>query len=410
MEKDKQGKKNPYDPVSEIAAQGPLPGIKKNVFVLGVVSFLQDVSSEMIYPLLPLFLAQVLGVSKAYIGLIEGTAETTASLMKIASGWLSDRLRKRKALVFWGYFLSTIAKPFLALTTAGWQVLGLRFMDRLGKGVRTSPRDALIADSTPAATRGKSFGFHRAMDTLGAVFGPLIAFVLLPLFNHNYRPIFLLALIPTSLALLMIIFFVAEKRAVASGDVSLPKLSLRSFDRKFKMLLLVIILFTLGNSSDAFLILRAQNVGVATVLIPIVWFMFNTVYSSVAFLGGALSDWIGRKRVVIMGFLVYSLVYLGFAFAFRPLHIWTLFAVYGIYYGLTDGVLRAFVVDLVPAGLRGTALGLYHTSVGLTALPASLIMGLLWESMGPTIAFSFGAALALIATMLLLVPSKQASK
>ncbi len=410
MEEDKPGKKNPYDPVSEIAGQGLLSGIKKNVFVLGVVSFLQDVSSEMIHPLLPLFLAQVLGVSKAYIGLIEGTAETTASLMKITSGWLSDRLRKRKALVFWGYFLSTLAKPFLALTTAGWQVLGLRFMDRLGKGMRTSPRDALIADSTPEATRGKSFGFHRAMDTLGAVFGPLVAFVLLPLFNNNYRPIFLLALIPTSLALLMIIFFVAEKRATAPEGASLPKLSLRSFDRKFKMLLLVIILFTLGNSSDAFLILRAQNVGVATVLIPIVWFMFNTVYSSVAFLGGALSDRIGRKRVVIMGFLVYSLVYLGFAFAFQPFHIWTLFVIYGIYYGLTDGVLRAFVVDLVPVGLRGTALGLYHTSVGLTALPASLIMGLLWESMGPTIAFSFGAVLALIATMLLLVPSKQTSK
>ncbi len=376
--------------------------LKKNVFVLGLVSFFTDFSTEMIYPLLPVFLSVTLGVDKAFIGLIEGIAETTASILKVFSGWFSDRIKKRKLLVGIGYSLSTIAKPLFALAQRGSHVLVIRFSDRVGKGIRTAPRDALIADSTPSDRMGMAFGFHRAMDTLGAVFGPLTAFLLLPLFNDNYRSIFLISFFPAVVAILLIVFFLKEIRPKKITS-TIPALSLKSLPAEFKIFLLIMIIFTLGNSSDAFLLLRAQNLGVSMRLIPILWLLFNLVYSIISIPGGMLSDRIGRKRTILIGFIIYTGVYFGFAFAHLTLHIWTLFAIYGIYYGLCEGVMRAYVADLVPSPLRATAFGIYHTAVGLTAFPASLVMGILWQVFSAQIAFSFGAILSLASVILLLV-------
>lgn len=378
--------------------------VEKNVFFMGLTSLLTDVSSEMIYPLLPLFLSTVLGVGTAFIGLIEGVAESTASIIKVFSGWLSDKINKRKPIVLWGYTLSSISKPLLALSGSGWHVLGLRFFDRVGKGIRTAPRDALIADSSPKEEIGKSFGFHRAMDTLGAVLGPLLAFILLPLFGGQYRWVFLCSAIPAIASVAVLAFFVSERKRIAEGQV--PKINLglwKELSPKFLIFVFIFTLFTLGNSSNAFLIIRAQGVGVPIVLIPILYLFFNVVYSSFATPSGMLSDRIGRKKVIFLGLLIYSLTYFGFAFAFNAIHMWVLFAIYGIYYGLTEGTARAFVADFIPSSIRATAYGVYHTCIGLALLPASIIMGILWQTLGATVAFSFGAVLAGVAAVLLLI-------
>lgn len=381
--------------------------IPKNVLFLGLVSFLTDVSSDMIYPILPLFLSDVLHSSKVFIGLIEGVAESTASILKVVSGWLSDRLGKRKFLVTLGYGLSSLGKPTLSLVTAGWQVLLVRFMDRFGKGVRTSPRDAMIADSSLQDRRGLSFGFHRAMDSGGAVIGPLLAFLFLPLVNRNYRTLFLIASIPAFLSVLLLILFVQEKRKVKekTSDLTKPKFFSRThwigFDRKFKIFVLGITIFTLGNSSDAFLFLRAKSLNIEAIYAPILWLVLNAVYASVSSPAGWLSDRIGRKNLILSGLFVYALVYLGFAFATRSYHVWLLFAVYGLYYGLANGTMRAHVADLVGEEKRATAYGIYHGAVGMTALPASLIFGWLWQSVGVSFAFCFGAGLALLAFLII---------
>jgi len=374
--------------------------IPKNVLILGIVSFLTDVSSDMVYPLLPIFLSDVLHSTKVFIGLIEGVAESTASILKVFSGWLSDRLGKRKFLVSLGYGLSSIGKPILSVVTAGWQVLGLRFLDRFGKGVRTSPRDAMIADSTPPENRGLSYGFHRALDSAGAVIGPLLAFLLLPLVNKNYRHLFLIASVPALLSVLILILFVKESKGLKEKVTRLTKLRLSQFQPKFKIFLLGAMIFTLGNSSDAFLFLRAKSLSVNVVYIPILWLILNLVYSLVSSPAGAISDRIGRKNLFISGLLIYSLVYLGFAFATRSIHAWILFAMYGLYYGLTDGTMRAYLADIVEEDKRATAFGIYHGAVGLTALPASLIFGWLWQSAGTPFAFGFGAFLAFLALLI----------
>ena len=374
--------------------------IPKNVLLLGLVSLLTDMSSDMIYPILPLFLSEVLHSSPVFIGLIEGVAESTASILKVFSGWLSDRWGKRKFLVTLGYGLSSLGKPVLAIVNAGWQVLGLRFLDRFGKGVRTSPRDAMIADSTPPERRGLSYGFHRAMDSGGAVIGPLLAFIFLSLEHKNYRFIFALASIPAILSVLTLFFFVRERKRIKEKVVKLPRLRFSSFNPKFKIFLFGVVLFTLGNSSDAFLFLRAKGLGVSEAYIPILWMVLNLVYALASSPAGALSDRIGRKNLIVSGLLIYALVYFGFAFATHPIHVWILFAVYGLYYGLADGTMRAFVADLVEEEKRATAFGIYHGVVGVMALPASLIFGWLWQSVGISTAFILGAVLSFIALLI----------
>jgi MFS family permease len=300
-----------------------------------------------------------------------------------------------------GYGLSSLGKPILSLVTAGWQVLSLRFLDRFGKGVRTSPRDALIAESSKEERRGLSFGFHRAMDSGGAVIGPLLAFLFLPLVNRNYRTLFLIASIPAFLSVLLLIFFVREKRKVREKISGLSRPRLSGFDRKFKILVMGIIIFTLGNSSDAFLFLRAKALNIDVVYIPVLWLVLNSVYTLVSLPAGWLSDRIGRKNLILSGLFVYALVYLGFAFATQSHHVWILFAVYGLYYGLANGTMRAYVADLVEVEKRATAYGIYHGAVGMTALPASLIFGWLWQSAGVSFAFCFGAGLALLAFLVI---------
>ncbi|HWU37977.1 MAG TPA: MFS transporter [Candidatus Acidoferrum sp.] len=377
-----------------------LTPIPPNVKALGMVSFFTDTSTEMIYPLLPLFLTRTLGAGVAFVGLVEGVAESTASLLKLISGWLSDRLRKRKALVVWGYGLSSLTRPLMAMALLPAHVLGIRFLDRIGKGIRTSPRDALIADSTPAETRGAAFGFHRAMDHLGAVAGPLLAFLLLPWVAGDFRAVFWLAGLPAALCMVMVVARVREIGPHGSTG-RLPLLSLRLFDQKFKSFLFVVTLFTLGNSSDAFLLLRAKQLGVTEVTIPLLWAALHVVKSVSSFGAGGLSDRIGRRGTIAAGWLVYAAVYAGFALARSPTQIWGLFLVYGLYFGLTEGVEKALVADLVPTQTRASAYGVYHTAIGVTALPASLLAGWLWQSFGASIAFGTGASLAVIAAALL---------
>ena len=372
--------------------------LDKNVKALGLVSLFTDMSSQMIYPLLPIFLTSVLGVGVAFVGLLEGIAESTASILKVFSGWYSDRLKKRKPIIFAGYGLSTIGKPFLYLATAGWHVLLVRFIDRAGKGIRTSPRDALIAGSCSADERGRAFGVQRAMDRTGAFLGPLIAFAILPLFNNNLQMVFLLAFFPALIAVLVIIFLVKDKPQSQDLPEKKSHVSGRRLNKDFKIFVVILAVFTLGNSSDAFLILRAKDLGLKVVLIPILWLMYNFVSSISAVPFGHLSDKIGRKKTTLLGFGVYGCVYLGFAFSNTQALIWLFMAIYGVHYGLSEGVLRAYVADLVEdESVMATAYGIYHTVIGLCMLPASLIMGILWQQFNPTIAFAFGAAMALTA-------------
>jgi len=376
--------------------------LDRNIFTLGLVSLFTDISSQMIYPLLPIFLSSVLGMGIAFIGLLEGIAEATASILKVFSGWYSDKLRKRKAIVFLGYSLSTVGKPFLYLATAGWHVLVVRFIDRAGKGIRTSPRDALVADSSLPEQRGKAFGIQRAMDRIGAFLGPLVAFAILPALNNNLRLLFLLAFFPALIAVLTIIFFLKEKQHIQDPSKQIKSISLKHFSRDFKSFVLILAIFTLGNSSDAFLILRAKDLGVKIVLIPILWLVYNFVSSASSIPLGHLSDKIGRRKTTLLGFSVYGAVYLGFAFSNTQSLIWIFMALYGVYYGLSEGVLRAYVADLVEdKSVLASAYGIYHTVVGLCMFPASLIMGILWQQYSPTVAFGFGASLSLAAAILL---------
>jgi MFS family permease len=389
--------------------------LSRNVLVLGWTSLLNDVASEMIYPLLPVFLTTVMGVGTAFVGVIEGIAESTASLLKVISGWLSDRSRRRKPLTVGGYALTGLARPFLALASAGWHVLMLRFLDRIGKGVRTSPRDALIAESTDAGELGKAFGFHRSMDHLGAVVGPLLASVILVVVADDYRTLFWIASIPGLIAVSLIAFLVKEQQPAMlpryKQDADTPtrslKLSFKSYDKRFRWFLICVVLFTLGNSSDAFLLLRAKSLGVQTALLPMLWVVLHVVKASSSMPGGILSDKIGRKPTIISGWIVYGLIYLGFGFASSQAHVWILFALYGIYFGLTEGVEKALVADLVTAERRGTAFGAYHFAIGVSALPASLMFGFVWERFSVLSAFLMGASLAMVAGLLLTVTVKE---
>ncbi len=373
-------------------------GIGRNVAALGLVSLFTDAGSEMIYPLLPVFLTTTLGLGTAAIGLIEGVAESTASLLRLVSGWLSDRLGRRKALVLVGYGLSSLTRPLIGLAGAGWQVLLLRFADRLGKGIRGAPRDALIAAVTAEANRGKAYGFHRAMDHLGAAIGPLLATGLLVAFALDYRTLFLLAGVPGVLAVATVVFAVRDVRPpTAARPAAGPVPARAPLDRRVVSLLGCITLFTLGNSSDAFLLLRARDIGLRVELLPILWFVHHVVKALASMPAGAWSDRIGRPRVILIGWCLYALTYLGMAAASAGWHIWGLFVVYGVYFALTEGVERALVADLAPPEARGTAFGAYAMAVGIGALPASLLTGFLWQAWGPAVALGTGTAIALAA-------------
>jgi MFS family permease len=388
-------------------------GLPRNVWVVTATSFLTDVSSEMLVHLLPLFLANILGVRTSVIGLIEGVAETTASLLKMFSGWLSDRLGDRKWLTVAGYSLSTLAKPFLYFANTWGAVLAVRFADRVGKGIRTAPRDALVADSIDEKRRGLAFGLHRAGDTAGALLGLLIALgVVLALQGRDLtlaRPTFqtavLLSIPPAVLAVLVLA--IGAKNVPVHSQRARPQLSLAGFDSRFKRFLVVVVLFTLGNSSDAFLVLRAQTLGLSVAGVMGVLVLFNLVYALISAPAGALSDRIGRRKVIVGGWLAYAAIYLGFGLAGAAWQIWALFALYGIYYGMAEGAGKAMVADLVEPYQRGTAYGVYNAAIGLAAFPASLVAGLLWQGLGQwaglgsSAPFLFGAALALVAVVLL---------
>jgi MFS family permease len=378
-------------------------GFGKNVFFAGLVSFFMDVSSEMIYPLVPLFLANVIGVNKSVIGLIEGVAESTASLLKVFSGWFSDRIGNRKWLMAAGYGISTLSRPIVALATGWHQVLGSRFMDRFGKGVRTAPRDAIIAESTEKSHLGRAFSFHRSMDTMGAVVGPALAFLFLGIFSNDYRKVFWLSMIPGIIAVLLIIFFITERKKTAASTSERPKLTLKHFDWKFKFFVVIATLFAVGNSSDVFLILRAEQVGILTITIPVVYLLFNLVYSLSAIPAGMAADRFGRKRIILLGFVLFAILYYGFAIASSAKAIWLLFGFYGLFMGLTEGIQKAFLTTIIPPDFMATAFGVYTTAVGLAMFPASLIGGWLWDHVSPSATFYFGALTASASALMFII-------
>jgi len=383
--------------------------VPRNVKMLGLVSLLTDASSEMVYPVLPLFLANVLHTPVAAIGLIESVAETTASVAKVFSGWLSDRLGKRKPLVVLGYSLSNLMKPLLAIVPSWPSVLLLRWADRLGKGVRTAPRDALIADSSTPERRGRDFGVHRALDTVGAAIGPLTAWAILTWSPGAYRTVFLVSAIPGTIAIFVVLAMVREARGAARLEMARPAFRLRHLGRPFALFTAASALFALGNSSDAMLILRAQDLGAKPALVPLMYFVFNVVAAALATPFGVLSDRVGRKRILATGFAGYALVYAGFALAHGTASPWVLFALYGIPYAMTEGLARAYVVDLVPASARATAVGGYTFALGLAALPASTGAGLLWDGVSHSAPFAVSAGLMLAAAVwLALQPSARA--
>ncbi|MDQ3712526.1 MAG: MFS transporter [Acidobacteriota bacterium] len=383
-----------------------------NVFALSLVSLLNDTSSDIIYPLLPTFLALTLGASPLYIGLIEGFAESVAAFLKLFSGYLSDKFERRKLPVFLGYALASIVRPLLAFVGSWQQVLFVRVADRAGKGIRGAPRDAIIAASVPEEKRGLAFGFNRAADHLGAVIGPIVAFILLSYFAadtnnptaREYQQVFLFASVPVVIGLFVIVFFVKETPKEISTVIEQPKikLSLKEFDGNFKRFLIVVAIFTLSNSTDAFLLLRAEQAGIAPAVLPLLWMglHLSKVFSSLIF--GDLSDRIGRKTLIFSGWILYALVYAGFAFVSQAWQTWALFLIYGVYFGLTEGVEKALVADLVPKGKRGTAYGFYNLAFSITVFPASIIFGAIWTTFGAEAAFLTSATISICSAILLL--------
>jgi MFS family permease len=374
--------------------------LRGNVLWLSLVSLLNDTASEMIYPLLPFFLVITLGAGTAVLGAIEGAAESASSLVKLIGGWFSDRFGRRP-LVTAGYGIAGAVRPILALSTAPWHVLALRLGDRFGKGIRSAPRDALLAESVAANRRGTAFGIHRAADHLGAAIGPLIAAALLLAWPGQIRRVFAIAAIPGIVGALLVVWKVRETHTTAGEQPRAPEHSGAPFDPAFFRYLAVLLLFTLGNASDAFLLLRASELGVPMAAVPLLWSVHHVGKSLLSVPGGMFADRLGPRRAIAGGWLVYAAVYAAFAFAGEAWHAWALFVVYGIFHALTEAPEKALVAALAPAGRRGAAFGAYHGAIGVAALPASMIFGLLWARFGPAVPFLTGAALALAATLLL---------
>lgn len=381
-----------------------LTGVSSNVLILGLVSMLTDMSSEMIYPILPLFLSAI-GATGVVIGLIEGAAETTASMLKVVSGWYSDKLRKRKRFVEVGYGLSALTKPVLAIVTSYWQVLGIRVAERVGKGIRAAPRDALIADSSSKEARGAAFGFHKAMDSAGAVIGPLLALPILltaaVVTTDTYRLIFLVSAVPAIAALFILVLYVKEKEGA-------PEKTRRHFFREFKKLsrsfwtlMTIVVIFFFGEISYAFFVLKAQDIGLDTVEIILYYVMYNIFFLLMAIPAGFLSDRLGRMPVIFFSIGLFMMSCIVMAIADTRWLLAIGFVLYGLHLGSSEGVMKAFVTDVAPSDLRGTALGAYHTCVGISMLPAGIVVGALWDGFGPWAAFGFGAAMSAASLILL---------
>lgn len=379
--------------------------LPRNVKLLGWASLLNDVASEMIFPLLPQFLISVLGGNRFQLGIIEGAADSASSLVKLWSGGRSDRGGSRKPFVVFGYALAAITRPLCGILWLPWQLFGVRIADRIGKGIRTSPRDALIADSTEPEIRGRAFGFHRAMDHLGAAIGPLLAAAFLFFWPNTLQKMFLWTLVPGVLVIVLLIFGLREpaKNETVSSEKEKPQFiwTLRPFDRRFRLYLLALVIFTLGNSSDAFLLVRAGELGVATWLLPILWCVFHVVKSAGNVLGGRAVDRTGPRPMILVGWLYYAAIYLAFALATAAWQVWALFVAYAIFYAVTEPAEKTLVANLVGPEHRGLAYGWFNCAVGIATLPASLMFGALYQTCGPLVAFGSGAGLALLAAVLL---------
>ena len=370
-------------------------GITKNIFILGLVSLFTDLSSQMVFPLIPLFLTTVLGAGVYAVGIVEGAAETAASLLKVISGYWSDKIKKRKSFILFGYSLSSITKPLFAFANIWSFVLFIRVVERIGKGLRTAPRDAIVAESCDESVRGKAYGFHRAMDGIGSVLGAILAFLLLPVFG--YRNIFILAFIPSIIAVLVILF-IKEKNGPTKKETreTSIKLSFKELSMNLRMFIIVSSIFALGHFGYAFLLLRAKDIGLSDDIAILLYVIFYIVYTICIIPFGILSDKIGRKPILIMGYLVFAITSIGLIFISNIYGILLFFVIYGIFYAMIDGVQRAFIVDLAPKHLKATALGAFHTSIGLVALPGGLIAGLLWDIISPEATFVYGFALSII--------------
>jgi len=370
-----------------------------NVIITGITSFLTDISSEMIYPLLPLYLTTQLGASPAIVGLIEGIAESLASLLKVFSGYISDKVQRRKGLAMLGYASSTVGKLLLFLSTSWVWVLGGRAVDRFGKGVRTAPRDALIADSTAKERRGRAYGLHRALDTAGAVVGVGLAYYFLTAYRGDYKAVFLYSLIPAALGV-AVLSLARETRAVRAAASGRPlSFNWSALPARLKAFLAVVLLFTLGNSSNQFLLLRAKNLGFPPASVLLLYMAYNVIYALFSYPAGRLSDRIGRKTLLVAGYIFYGLVYFGFALIREASHLWPLFAAYGLYIAFTEGVQKALMADLAPVELRATLIGLHATFVGIGLFPASFLAGILWDAFGAPAPFYFGGAMGLLAAL-----------
>jgi MFS family permease len=392
-------------------------GLHPNVFFLGLTSFFNDISSEMIFTLLPLFLTNILGVSTVIVGLIGGISGSADAVVRILSGWFSDKIGHRKAFAVAGYALSAVVKPFMYIAASWGVVTGIRFIDRVGKGVRNAPRDALLTESVSASERGKAFGIHRAMDTAGAVLGLAAVAAIIWIVQRNdqllelptFHWIVIIGAIPGFIGTLVVLSLVRESRMERkkAEDGKIATRAAAAFSKRFKIYMAILAVFTLGNTSDFFVILRAQNLGNSLIFVALILVMFNLIYSSVSAPAGMLSDKLGRRRLIMLGWVIYAVVYLGFAVANASWQVWFLFAAYGAYYAVTEGVSRAFVADLVPVDRKGTAFGWYYGVLSIFLLPASLIAGYLWSAVSPASSFYFGAAMSLAAAIAMFIFMKE---